>query len=165
MQASKQPRIEKIDVTGPFRLTVQWQNGAENTINMEGVVYGFAPFAPLRDPVSFANLEIMGWGDGIEWPEHGLDYSADSLHFLTQEQQPLLPRHLKLWQQRMKLSNNEAADWLGVSLSTWKTYIRDGSNIPQVVQIAIRAAEQQPGIFQAQYKPRHTGRPARQLEM
>ncbi len=153
-----QPRIAAVAVTSPYTLTITWKDGGADSIDMEGVVFGFDLFAPLRDPGVFAQVEIMGWGDGIEWP-NGLDYSADSLVFQATEQREMTSDDLKAWQKAMGLSNNEAADWMGVSLSTWKSYVAPGKSPPRPVQIAAKAAAETPGLFQAHYKPRRAGRP------
>ena len=79
------PRIATITVTAAYTLAITWEDGGADIVDMEGVVFGFDLFAPLRDPSVFAQVEIMGWGDGVEWP-NGLDYSADSLAFQATEQ-------------------------------------------------------------------------------
>ena len=152
------PRIAEIEIAPEFTLIVTWKDGTTAAINMEGVIHGFAPFAPLRDPALFGQASIMGWGDGVEWPG-GLDYSADSLAFVAEDQREMMPADLKAWQAAMGLSNAEAADWMGVALSTWKTYIQANKRVPRPVQIAARAAAAKPGVFQAHYKPRRAGRP------
>lgn len=156
------PRIERIDLVGPYGVAVTWRDGGTDTVDLEGVVYGFEPFYPLRDPALFARATVMDWGDGIEWP-NGLDYSADSLAYQAAEQRALSAADLAAWRERMGLSNQEAADWLDVSLSTWKNYTSGKTPIPRPVQIAARAALASPGLFQAHYKPRKPGRPAKPL--
>jgi hypothetical protein len=150
------PRIASIEVTGPYGLVVAWSDGRRSEVDLEGTVYGFGPYAPLRDPATFAKACVMDWGDGIEWPD-GLDMSADSLAFLAREQREMTSAELREWQERMGLSNQEAADWANVALSTWKNYIREGGKIPRPLQIATTAARENPAIFYAHYKPRRGG--------
>ncbi len=156
------PRIKTIKQTSPFTFLVPWQNRKKTQVDMEGTVYGFEPFALLQDPEVFAQFELDEWGDGIEWP-NGLNFSADSLAFLAEEQTPMIGKDLKVWQKETGLSNNEAADWFGIVPSTFKEYKTKNSPIPRAVQIAARAAIDKPGVFQAHYKPRHTGRPAKKV--
>jgi hypothetical protein len=58
------------------------------------------------------------------------------------------------------LSNNEVADLLDISLSTWNAYKSGSSTIPQVIALACRAMLRDPVIMQAHFRPRKTGRPA-----
>jgi len=150
------PRISSIEVIRPYGLLISWSDGHRNEVELEGTVYGFAPYEPLRDPETFAMARVMDWGDGIEWP-NGLDMSADTLAFLAREQREMTSAELKDWQDRMGLSNQEAADWANVALSTWKNYIRGRGRIPRPLQIATTAARDNPAIFYAHYKPRRVG--------
>jgi type IV secretory pathway TrbD component len=58
----------------------------------------------------------------------------------------------------MSLSNNEAADLLGISASTWNAY-KAGAPIPAAVAMLCRAAQRDPILMQAHYRPRQAGRP------
>lgn len=154
------PRIAEIDVIGPYQLRVTWSDDTTSDVDLEGTVYGFTPYAPLRDPATFAQASLMDWGDGVEWPD-GLDISANTLAFLAREQREMTPSELKAWQDRMGLSNQEAAAWANVALSTWKNYIKRRGKVPRTLQIAASAAEANPALLYAHYKPRHSGRPVR----
>ncbi len=73
-------RIADVEVVGPHTLAVTRQGDGRDIVD---IIESFGPFAPLRDPEAFAEVRLMGWGDGIEWPALGLDYSADSLAALA----------------------------------------------------------------------------------
>jgi hypothetical protein len=150
-------RIAKISIVSPYGLWVEWSDGTTSEVDLEGTIYGFGPYEPLRDPDTFAKASVMDWGDGIAWP-NGLDMSADTLAFLARAQREMTPSELKEWQQKLGLSNQEAADWANVALSTWKTYIGKNGKVPRPLQIAATAALENPAIFYAHYKPRHVGR-------
>lgn len=65
-----------------------------------------------------------------------------------------------MWQERLQLSNNEAADLLDIALSAYHTYKNGTARIPSVVQIACRAIHRDPVLFVAHYRPRRPpGRP------
>ena len=157
-QTESEIRIEDVKVIAPYTLVITWKNGHEDSVDMEGVIHHYENFAPLRDPDTFASVRTINWGHGIEW-ENGIDYSRDSLAFLAQEQNEMTAQDMKAWQNDRGLSNAEAADWMDVALSTWKTYITPGKRIPRPVQIAARAAADHPGLFSAHFKPRKAGRP------
>lgn len=79
------PRIKTAKVMAPYTLRVAWQDGRIDTVNLEGMIAEFAPFAPLREPAMFATVRVMEYGDGLEW-EGGFDYSADTLRQLADDQ-------------------------------------------------------------------------------
>lgn len=56
------------------------------------------------------------------------------------------------------LSNQEAADALGLTLGTIKNY-RNGHTIPPAVAVACRAMMSDPHVMAAHYRPRKPGRP------
>ena len=59
----------------------------------------------------------------------------------------------------MQLSNHEAAALLGIAVSTWNAYKAQG-NIPSAVAMLCRAAQRDPIMMQAHFRPRRTaGRP------
>ena len=64
------------------------------------------------------------------------------------------------WQKHLRLSNQEAADALGVSLRTVKNY-RIAREVPVAVRLACRAMARDPLVMQAHYRPRYAGRPAK----
>jgi hypothetical protein len=59
----------------------------------------------------------------------------------------------------LQLSNNEVADLLSISLSTWNAYKAGDSDIPPLIGMACRAMLRDPVLMQAHYRPRKTGRP------
>lgn len=152
------PRIETAEVSGPHRLRVVWKDGRIDIIELEGMIADFEPFAPLRDPALFATVQVIEYGDGIAW-DGGLDYGADSLRQLAEDQRAWTGEDMTQWQSHLGLSNQEAADLLGVALSTLKVYRAPNRPVPTNVKIACRALERDRSLFQAHYRPRTTGRP------
>lgn len=82
----RRPRIREIvPADDDFALSVTWEDGSRSQVSLAGPVHRLKLFAPLRDPDTFRRVRIADWGWAIEWPG-GLDYSADSLWRLSQEQ-------------------------------------------------------------------------------
>jgi hypothetical protein len=77
---------------------------------------------------------------------------------LSEEQSRFTAKAFKIWQARVKLSNSQAAEALGLSLGTVKNY-RGGADIPAAVGIACRAMESDPAVLAAHLVPRRPGRP------
>jgi hypothetical protein len=152
------PRIANVTAIAPYALKVTWKGGGTDVIDMTGIVYDFEPFAPLRDPQAFAEVRKLDWGEGIEWPDLGLDFSADSLAAMAEEQSDFSTTDFTAWQEGLGLSNQEAADVLGVTVATIKNY-RKGKHIPKATAIACRALQTNRVVFGAHYQPRKPGRP------
>ena len=155
------PTITGVEAMPGKRLRVRWQDDRETVVDLTGVVADFKPFAPLSDPAEFATVTVAGYGSGIAW-DGGLDYSADSLRQLADDQSAWTGEDVTRWQDHLGLSNQEAADLLGVALSTFKVYRTPARPIPTNVKIACRALERDRSLFQALYRPRTTGRPRNQ---
>ena len=79
-------RIEKVEAAPGYRLHLTWRDGQSDTIDMTGVIHGMPLFAPLRDQLAFSSVRVATYGSGIEWGDGNLDYSADSLEHLADEQ-------------------------------------------------------------------------------
>ena len=147
----------------PFTLTVAFADGAATSVDLTGAVFGFAPYAPLKNVDAFRAVSLTDDGTGIEWPAVGLDMSASTLRRLAEVQAIWSADEFKSWQRRLSLSLQETADILGRSLATVKNY-RSGSSIPPAVRIACLALEHDPHLFQALYRPRRAGRPRKRSE-
>ena len=128
-------------------------------VNLSGwIATGGDILAPLRDPAMFSRAAIVNYGAAVGWDDDDLAIDALHLKELAEEQRPFSNNDVRIWQNAVKLSNNEAADLLGVSLSTWNAY-KAGAAIPQPVAIALRAALRGPLVMQAHLRPRTAGRP------
>jgi len=120
------------------------------------IATGGALLEPLKDPAVFANAAVADWGAAVAWNNDD-DLSIDSFHLqkLANLQKPVEP---STWQAYLGLSNNEAADLLGVSRSTWLGYKAEG-RLPVGHAITLVATLNDRTLFQALYRPRHAGRP------
>jgi len=156
------PRIESASIAGTV-LTVVWRDGGSDTVDLAGWLA--RPGPPecdiLKDPAVLARPRVAGYGTVVAWDDEG-DVGIDNIHIrlLADEQKPFGAQDLATWQERLGLSNQEAADILDVALSTFHTYKNGTARIPSAVQIACRAIERDPLLFEAHYRPRRPpGRP------
>lgn len=152
------PRISEITAEPPCTLIIAWQGGGTDRIDMTAVISRFPGFAPLCDETRFAAILAVDFGTGVQWPG-GVDMSAAALWRIAQEQRAMTGADFVRWQKAHALSNQEAADLLGVALSTVKGYRRRRRPLPKVVQIACRAMDADPTAFYAHFSPRKPGRP------
>ncbi len=155
--SEKLPRIMKVAPSAPAMLHVSWSKARADKVDLRGwIATGGAILAPLANEATFMTAEIVDHGTAVGWAG-GDDLAIDAvhLHALAEEQGPF---DAAAWQAAVKLSNQEAAELLGISLSTWNSY-RAGSQVPTPVAIACRAALRDPIILHAHYRPRKVGRP------
>jgi DNA-binding transcriptional regulator YiaG len=94
----------------------------------------------------------------------GLDYGADTLKMLADEQRPLSGSNLVAFESGLNLSTAETAALLGMSERTVRAY-RAAKRLPQAVAIAIRAIRASRTVLAAHYRPaghRLRGRPKKE---
>jgi hypothetical protein len=157
------PRIKTV-AAGNLELTIVWKTGGRDIIDLAGwIATGGDLLAPLDDPKLFSTAREAEYGAAVAWGSDDSDLLIDAVHLqaLAEEQRPFDRRKLTAWQRQAKLSNQEAADFLGVALSTFNSY-KAGSTIPTAIGMVCRASGRDPILLQAHFRPRRTGRPRKQ---
>ena len=158
------PRIETVSPLDGKRLSIVWQGSGEDVVDLSGwVATGRDALKMLNKPGVFRTATAIDYGTAVQWGEDE-DLAIDAYHLslLIAQQRPLSTAELVKWQKTIGLSNNEAADFFGIALSTWNSY-RAGAAVPPSIQMFCRAAERDPVLVSAHYKPRKPGRPAKEL--
>ena len=153
------PRIKAVRPgSDPYTLVVTWAGGLKTAVDLTGVVARSERFQELLDADTFADVGVVTHGWGIGWG-CGADYSADSIARLARQQKPMTGEDFARWMRNLDLSNQEASDVLGVSLTTVKNHKRAKGPLPAVVAIACSALAEDKTAFFAHYRPRYVGRP------
>ncbi|MCJ2139424.1 hypothetical protein [Methylobacterium sp. E-066] len=158
------PRIATISRLGPTVLGVMWRDGPSDRVNLTGwIATGGEVLAPLKDAAVFATARLGDHGASVEWGDEDGDLAIDAHHLrlLADEQRRFGHEEAAAWQAAAGLSNQEAADFLGISLSTWNAYKAGANTVPASVSMSCRAALRDPILLQAHYRPRKAGRPPR----
>ncbi len=156
------PRIKAVTAAGRATLRVTWQGADEPIpINIAGwMERGGEVFAALNDPGVFARARVGEYGSSVTWDEDedGGDLAIDAVHLelLAEAQRPFQANEIQRWQAALSLSNQQAADVLGVGLSTWKTF-KAGGPVPSTVVRLCRAAQRDPLIVEAYLERRAPG--------
>jgi hypothetical protein len=140
---------------------MKWRGkSAQDDVNLIGwIATGGDLLAPLKMRSVFEKAEIGNYGSAVQWDDGDLAIDAAHLMMLANEQRDFNNREARNWQKCMHLSNNEVADLLSISLSTWNAYKAGNSDIPPLIGMACRAMLRDPVLMQAHYRPRKTGRP------
>jgi hypothetical protein len=154
------PRISTVGAVGTGIVKVKWKDRTSDRVDLSGwIATGGDLLAPLRNEQVFGSPRVSEYGASIAWGNDD-DLRIDAVHLeqIAAEQRPFGARAAAAWQKAMSLSNNEAADLLGISVSTWNAY-KAGAAIPAAVAMLCRAAQRDPILMQAHYRPRRAGRP------
>ena len=156
----KTPRIERVVARGPTTLRIKWRHGPNDNIDLAGwIATGGDILARLNNFELFKKARLADYGAAVAWDDDDLRIDAVHLEQLAREQRPFGARQAAAWQRTMQLSNHEAAALLGIAVSTWNAYKAQG-HIPSAVAMLCRAAQRDPIMMQAHFRPRRTaGRP------
>jgi hypothetical protein len=154
------PRIFTVGALGAGVIKVKWKDRTSDRVDLSGwIATGDKILAPLRNEEVFKSPRVSEYGASVAWGEDD-DLRIDAVHLeqIAAEQRPFGARDAGAWQKAMSLSNSEAAELLGISVSTWNTY-KAGAQIPGAIAMLCRAARRDPILMQAHYRPRRAGRP------
>jgi hypothetical protein len=154
------PRISAVGAVGDGVIKVKWKDRSSDRIDLSGwIATGGDILASLRNGDVFKSPRVSEYGASIAWGEDD-DLRIDAVHLeqIAAEQRPFGAREAAAWQKAMALSNSEAADLLGMSVSTWSAY-KAGASIPGAIAMLCRATRRDPLLMQAHYRPRRAGRP------
>lgn len=151
----KLPRLKSVKAAKaqPFVLNTTWDDGTKATIDLTGLVHSFKPFQVfIDDPKSFATVQMVDWGSGIEW-SNGLDYSAHSLRLIADEQRAMTGKEFEAIWKTLGVNAEELALILGVSTRTVRD-ARQSTILPPTWGAMMRRCATDPTFFAALYKPR-----------
>jgi len=145
-----------------YTLHLTWDDGRKQTANLTGLINRSKHFRVfLDDPDAFEKVSVINWGDGVGW-ENGLDYAADNLGRIADEQEQWDAKQFRVWQKALELSNQETADVLGYGIGQIKNFRSGKARIPVTVSTTCRTLGADKAIFFAHYVPRKPGRPKKQ---
>lgn len=160
------PRIDAIAVTGPSVLAIRWKGEKRppSSVDLAGWIATGAPqLRVLADPKRFADARLIEYGSAVTWDaddDGDLGIDAPHLALIAEEQAPFDAKAVKAWQAAVHFSNREAADFLGIGLSTWNAYRAGDLDVPQAIAMACRAARRDSVLVAAHFRPRPSaGRP------
>jgi len=160
------PRIKAVGASrAPWTVKVVWMDGTIELVDLTGLIHRSRHFRVFLDrPATFRKVRVTHFGAGIEW-ENGLDYGADTLKMMADEQRPVGGADLAAFERELQLSTSETAALLGLAERTVRAY-RRAKRLPQSVAIAIRTIRANNTVFAAHYRPvgqRRRGRPRKEV--
>jgi len=156
------PRVRSVSAARvPWTLNVMWADGGKSRVDLIGLIHRSRHFQVfLKNPGAFRKVHVADFGGGIEW-ENGLDYGADTLKIMADEQCPVTGADLVAFESALGLTTAETAALLGLATRSVRAY-RKAKSLPQSVAIAMRAIRTSNTLLAAHYRPighRSRGRP------
>jgi hypothetical protein len=148
-------RIECIRVTGPSSISVSFEDGTGDRIELAGwIAIGGDVLAPLRDTSVFKTARIGANGECVRWGEND-DLAIDASHLrgIAELQRWVHPSDLISWQAENGFSDVEAARIVGMHRSAWVLYRQGKADIPMPVQIVFRSLMRDPVLIHARHRP------------
>ncbi|GLK86668.1 hypothetical protein [Ancylobacter defluvii] len=172
------PRIKSVEAEKPATLKLEWkpevtvagtghsdiatliQNMPVSRVDLTGwIATGGEALASLTNWVAFACVKPIEYNSAVAWDDDG-DIAIDAYHLwkLAEEQKPFTSEDAAAWQKAVRMSNSEIADFFNISVSSWNAY-KAGAAIPPAIGMACRAAQRDPLLIEAHWRPRKSGRP------
>jgi len=145
----------------PFGLSLTWADGRAQTVDLSGLITfsrHFKVFA--KSPDAFTKVSVINWGHGIEW-ENGLDYSAENLARIADEQpEETGPKLIATFKKRFDLTNEQVGRALGYKKSQIKNFRSGVTRVNPAVRVAIRTMLNDPTVLYARMGATDRKKPA-----
>jgi DNA-binding XRE family transcriptional regulator len=130
----KHPKILNVAATGALRLRVDWDNGISHEVDLAGMTAEFSAMAPLgSDPELFGRVEPGDFGWCAHWTDD-VEVSAATLWALALRQDG---GAFRAWRRRHGMSQQSAAEALGLSTRMVKYYEAGTHAVPKTIRLAI----------------------------
>lgn len=146
-------RIAAVKPVEQYLLRVDWEDGRIDTVDLAGVISGFAPFAIFRDNIAlFRTAQPIDWGAALGW-ENGLDFSAARLREIADIQrtaaQLLSAEDFRTWMTDAAMTVPKAAAFLGMGERQIKKYRAGDAPIPKAIALLIRQTHRDKALLHA----------------
>lgn len=130
-------KITGVSVVGEAALSVTWDDDRTARVDLTPNIARRPALAPLADPDTFARVAISADGWSLEWP-CGIDFGAPQLRRWADEQagEAMPAGSFRAWMARHGMTQDRAADALGLSRRTIAYYLSGEQPISKTVMLA-----------------------------
>ncbi len=129
--------VAALAVRAPFGLTLTFADGVTLPVDLAGATHAYPALAALRDPTLFATARIDARGGYVVWVDDDLELAADNLRNMAVEQAGGIgTERLVNWMHKHGLTQERAADAIGVSRRMLNYYLSGAKAIPKTVWLA-----------------------------
>ncbi len=132
-----QHTIKALALRAPATLSLTFADGASLVVDLAGVINSHPALAALNDEAVFARAHIDALGGYVVWLEDELEMAADNLRNLATEQAGGIgPERVLNWMAHHSLTQDRAAQAIGVSRRMLNYYLSGAKPIPKTVWLA-----------------------------
>lgn len=132
-----QHTIVGLKVIAPQRLHLRFADGADFEVDLTGAIAGHRALVPLADPSVFAAAHIDSLGGYVVWKPDELEMAADNLRHMAVEQAGGIGHERLLnWMAQHGLTQERAAEAIGISRRMLNYYLSGAKPIPKTVWLA-----------------------------
>ena len=129
--------IAALAVKPPCALTLTFADGVTLPVDLTEVARAHPALAALADPALFATARIDARGGYVVWIDDDLELAADNLRNMAVEQAGGIgSERLANWMHKHGLTQERAADAIGVSRRMLNYYLSGAKAIPKTVWLA-----------------------------
>ncbi len=146
-------RLQAVTALPNQSLHLVFKDGFEAHVDLGDWIANTNALQALADPALFSRAHVGEWGCSVEWITDELDLGADNLRNLAIEQTGGIGHErIWVWMHECGLTQQQAADALGISRRMLSYYLSGSRLIPKTVWLACKGwqAEQR----EARRKPR-----------
>lgn len=132
-----QHTITTLAVRPPCTLVMTFADGATLPVDLSAVAAVHSSMAALQEPALFASARPDALGGYVVWIDDELEMAADNLRNLAVEQSGGIgPERVLNWMARHGLTQERAAQAIGVSRRMLNYYLSGAKPIPKTVWLA-----------------------------
>ncbi len=118
-------------------LHLTFADGAEFDVNLADTIRRHPTLAALADPAVFRRAKLGPWGGTVIWGKDELELAADNLRARAIEQAGGYSHEgIAEWMYRHNLTQQQAADALGLSRRMLGYYLSGEKPVPRTVALA-----------------------------
>ena len=130
-------RLSAVESRQAQHLRLTFQDGQTFEVDLTEWIANTRALRALSDPALFEQARLGEWGTSVVWMEDELDLGADNLRHLAVEQAGGIGHErLVIWMHEAGLTQERAADAIGVSRRMLNYYLRGAKPIPKTVWLA-----------------------------
>ena len=118
-------------------LHLSFADGAEFDVDLTEIISKHPTLAALADPATFKRAKVGDWGGTVTWGTDDLELAADNLRARGVEQAGgFSHEEIVQWMYVNQLTQQQAADALGISRRMLGYYLSGEKPVPRTVALA-----------------------------
>ena len=134
---SKAFTLESVKAQPGCVLHLVFADAAAFDVDLSSIVTQYPTLAPLADPRIFKRAKVDAWRGAVTWGSDDLEMAADNLRGLAVEQNGGFSHELIVkWMHQHQLTQQQAAEALGLSRRMLGYYLSGEKPIPKTVALA-----------------------------